>query len=36
MNNDEKDLIERLAEEYGFTPESIEETAFAKGGDGDE
>lgn len=36
MSNEEKDLIEKLAEEYGFTPESIEATAFAKGGDNDE
>ena len=31
MNNEEKDLIEELAEKYGFTPEAIKEMANGKG-----
>lgn len=31
MNQDEKDLIEQLAEEYGFTPESIQSNLDCRG-----
>lgn len=31
MSQDEKDLIEQLAEEYGFTPESIMSNFDCKG-----
>lgn len=33
MNNEEKDLIEELAEKYGFTPDAIRELKGGKGED---
>lgn len=33
MNNEEKDLIEQLSEEYGFQPEAVRELYFGRGDD---
>lgn len=33
MSNEEKDLIEQLAEEYGFQPEAVQELFLGRGDD---
>ena len=33
MSNEEKDLIEQLAEEYDFQPEAVQELFFGRGDD---
>ena len=36
MNQDEKDLIEQIAEQYGFQQEAVEELMYGRGDNEDE